>query len=318
MKFINKLKLIIPYALFLIFIFFIFKYYQSNREDFFFLKNINFKFIIIIIFLCFIYLIIESLILKKIVYFFNKHISNQKCFLVICSTYLFNTFVQLSGLGFRAYYLNKKKNIDYSKFLITSIFSIISEFFIFSSVSLISLIIIINFYGYSLNPKIIIILTSVLFLSIIGILFNRKIFFFFYTNFKLKKFKLFNYFSEFYNIYDEKKVLKFFFSLFSLYIFSYIVLFIIFLIGFNLLEKENLIISSILSTVFTDFSFLFVITPYGVGINEVFLFFGNLDFKLTLAEILFLSNLFRISMFSVYFLIGLTYTFVFFKNDNNN
>ncbi len=317
MKMLNKLKLIIPYILLVVFVFFIYRYYQSNKEDFFFLKNINLNIISIIIFLCFIYLTIESLILKKIVLFFNKDLTIQKSFLVICSTYLFNTFVQLSGLGFRAYYLNKKKNIDYTKFLITSIFSIISEFFIFSLVSLIALIVLINFYSYSISPNILIILTLVLILSIIGILFNKKIFFFFYKNLKLKKFKLFYYFNEFYNIFDEKKILKFFFSLFSLYIYSYIILFIIFLIGFNLLEKENLIISSVLSTVFTDFSFLFVITPYGVGINEIFLFFGNLDFKLTIAEILFLSNLFRISMFSVYFLIGLTYTFVFFKSENN-
>lgn len=318
MKIIKSLKNISPYLFLLIFCYLIYNFYQNNKEDFFFLKNISKELILIVFFLCFFYLLIEGIIFKKIVSFFNKKISLNKCFLIMCATYLFNTFIQLSGLGFRAYFLKKKKKIDYSKFLIASIFAIITEFFIFSLTSLILLFIVLYIKPHSIDLKIFSVLFFVLLSSTVAILFNRKIFFLLNKKLNLKKFKIFKFFYDFYSLYNEKKIIKFFYSLLIPYLFSFLALFSIFLIGFIILEKDYLVLSSILATVFTDFSFLFIVTPYGIGVNEFFLYLGSFNLDLKIAEILFLTNLFRISMFCIYFFLGLGYTFFFLRDVKNN
>ena len=63
----------------------------------------------------------------------------KECFLVICTTYLCNTFVQFSGLGYRAYYIKKNKNIDINKFILLSLFIILIKLLVFSLISIILL-----------------------------------------------------------------------------------------------------------------------------------------------------------------------------------
>src|SRR5210317_2162634 len=101
----KTLKKISPFIIISIFFLFIINFYQNNARDFFFLKNVNFINILSIIILCLFYLISETIILKNIIKFFNSESKFNECFLVICTTYLCNTFIQFSGLGYRAFYL---------------------------------------------------------------------------------------------------------------------------------------------------------------------------------------------------------------------
>ena len=128
---IKFLKKIIPYAIIIFFIIGVFYFYENNKKDFYFLKKINVNILGIVTFLCLLYLFTEALIFKLIIRFFNKDSNFKDCFLVICTTYLCNTFIQFSGLGFRAYYLKKFK-ILVNRFIILSLFVILIELSIFS------------------------------------------------------------------------------------------------------------------------------------------------------------------------------------------
>ena len=97
------------------------------------------------------------------------------------------------------------------------------------------------------------------------------------------------------------------------FLIQFILLFLIFYLGHSVLNKENSFIFSIIATSSTDLSFIFTITPYAVGISEAFIFFGSSDLDINLAEIIFLSNLFRLSIFLIYFLIGLVHLYFFLK-----
>ena len=133
-KKIEIFKNIIPYIIILFYNRIL--YYWSNKTDFI-LRKININILGIVICLCLLYLFTEALIFKLIVSFYKKNIKFRDCFLVICTTYLCNTFIQFSGLGFRAYYLKKFQNIEVNKFIILSLFIILIELLIFSFLSLI-------------------------------------------------------------------------------------------------------------------------------------------------------------------------------------
>ena len=299
------LKKIFPFFIISIFVVFIVNYYQNHKNDFLFLNNISFINIFTIIILCFFYLITETVILKKIIKFYDKKSKFNDCFLVICTTYLCNTFIQFSGLGYRAYYLKKNKNIDINKFILLSLFIILVELLIFALLSFIFLIIFdilnkdIKIYSFIYT-----FLTCIICASLISIFYNRKIINFllkfnFITNIKFISFIL-NYFLSF----DLKKFKLFFFKFIYLFILQFIILFIIFLMCTGVLELNNSILFSLIVTMSTDLSFVFTITPYAIGISETFIFFSSNNFDIKLSEILYITNIFRLSMFLVYSFFG--------------
>jgi uncharacterized membrane protein YbhN (UPF0104 family) len=308
------LKKIFPFFIISIFVVFIVNYYQNHKNDFLFLNNISFINIFTIIILCFFYLITETVILKKIIKFYDKKSKFNDCFLVICTTYLCNTFIQFSGLGYRAYYLKKNKNIDINKFILLSLFIILVELLIFALLSFIFLIIFdilnkdIKIYSFIYT-----FLTCIICASLISIFYNRKIINFllkfnFITNIKFISFIL-NYFLSF----DLKKFKLFFFKFIYLFILQFIILFIIFLMCTGVLELNNSILFSLIVTMSTDLSFVFTITPYAIGISETFIFFSSNNFDIKLSEILYITNIFRLSMFLVYSFFGFINLYWFSK-----
>ena len=144
----SKIKFFIPYIILLTFILLTYNFYSNNKSDFNFIYNLNYEIIFKILILCFFYLVTEALILRKIVFFFNKKISLLKSFLVINTTYLCNTFVSFSGLGFRAFFLKKIFKVNITDFVILSLFIILVEIFIFTFFGFI-LLIIADFYDDS-------------------------------------------------------------------------------------------------------------------------------------------------------------------------
>ena len=308
------LKKIFPFFIISIFVFFIVNYYQNHKNDFLFLNNISFINIFTIIILCFFYLITETVILKKIIKFYDKKSKFNDCFLVICTTYLCNTFIQFSGLGYRAYYLKKNKNIDINKFILLSLFIILVELLIFALLSFIFLIIfdILN-KDIKIYSFIYIFLTCIICASIISIFYNRKIInFLFKFNF-IKNIKFISFILNYFLSFDLKKFKLFFFKFIYLFILQFIILFIIFLMCTGVLELNNSILFSLIVTMSTDLSFVFTITPYAIGISETFIFFSSNNFDIKLSEILYITNIFRLSMFLVYSIFGFINLYWFSK-----
>ena len=89
-----------------------------------------------------------------------------------------------------------------------------------------------------------------------------------------------------------------------LFCLQYLILFIIFLMILYYLKIDNFFYLSLLITSLVDFSFLFALTPYSVGITEFMTIMGTRDNTLSFAEIIVLINLFRLCMLSIYFVFG--------------
>jgi uncharacterized membrane protein YbhN (UPF0104 family) len=310
----SKIKFFVPYIILLTFILLTYNFYSNNKSDFNFIYNLNYEILFKILILCFFYLITEAIILRKIVFFFNKKISLIKSFLVINTTYLCNTFVSFSGLGFRAFFLKKIFKINITDFVILSLFIILVEIFVFTFFGFI-LLIIADFYddSYEISVYLKHTLLGLSILTMTLYTLHNFVFVFLINFFNIKNNKYIKKISKFF-IYTKKKNLKkYLLSFFSIFFLQFVILFLIFYLGHSILEKENSFIFSIIATASTDLSFIFTLTPYAIGISEAFIFFGSSDLDINIAEIIFLTNLFRLSIFLIYFLIGLVHLYFFLK-----
>lgn len=305
-------KKFIPFVVLFLFIFLIIYFYKENKSDFNFLYNLNLNFILITLFLCLCYLVTESLIFRNITIFFNSKINIFESFLIICTTYLCNTFIQFSGLGYRAYYLKKFKEVNISNFIIKSIFIILIEFMVFSSLSLILLLVFDKINSeIEIYLAIYYILLLIFFFSIVMLFFYKHIIKILTKVTFLNELSLVKKSISIINNFDKKKFDLFFKKYVFLFLLQFIILFLIFLNSYSLFEKENSILFTIISTMSTDLSFIFTLTPYAVGISETFIFFSSNNFDIQISEILFLTNIFRLSMFGIYFIFGLINLFIF-------
>jgi len=314
------LKILFPFFFLVVFFIFTNHYYKNNIQNFSFLENIDLKYILILLILGFNYLLLETSILKLIVIFNKKNHSFLKLFCVINSTYFFNSFIQFSGLGFRAYYLKKKLDINYSDFLSISIFIILIELFVFSLVSFF----IIKFYELNndlniLNLSIEIFLILI-FLSITIFFILRKNIFFWLKNNMI--FKKFNFVKKIILIFDNilqknfKKIIPLIILIFFL---QFIIITLISAISFNLYDQNLLksFLFGVISAMSIDLSFIFSITPYSIGISEIFILYSTTNFNLNLANILSAANSFRFSLMFFYFVIAPLYFFLYFSKKNN-
>lgn len=308
----NLLKKLLPFIVVLIFIISVFYYFQNNKSDFYFLKKLNYHDLQIILLLCIFYLLSEAIIFQNIVKFNKKETSLRNSFLVICTTYLCNTFVQFSGLGYRSYYLKKFKNIEINKFIILSIFIILVELLIFSILSLL-LIFFFDFFNNKIQVYSFIyyLLITIIFFSVIGIFFHDKIFKILSRIKYINRFKYLKLIINFFINFDSYKFKTFIWKFASLFVLQFIFLFFIFLISLNIVNIDNSILFSLIVTMSTDLSFIFTFTPYAIGINETFIFFSSNNFDVKISEILYVTNIFRLSMFLIYSIFGLLNLYFF-------
>ena len=309
------IKKITQFLILSLFVGLIVYFYANNKSEFDFLYNLNINFILRIFFLCFLYLLTETLIFKNISKFYYAKISLFESFLVICTTYLCNTFIQFSGLGYRAYYLKKFKKIRISNFIIKSIFIIFIEIMVFSSLSLLLLFL---FDKINLNIEVYsylyFLLMVILILSLIGLFFYKQIILIVKKINFINNIKILSTFIKLINDFDKKRFNNFIKKYVLLFLIQFLILFLIFFDSYSIFEKDNSILFSIIATMSTDLSFLFTLTPYAVGISETFIFFSSNNFDIKISEILFLTNIFRLSMFAIYFIFGLINLFLFSKN----
>ena len=314
MKFniLKNIKIVLPYFFLIVFFYLIYNFYSKNISDVSFIKNFKTSAFLMIIVLGLLYLITEALILRRIAKYFNKDLGILNSFYVINATYLFNTFVQFSGLGFRAYFLKKNYNINISNFLILSIFTILVEFYVFSFIG--SLFLIISYildYNLKISSFLKIIIYSINILCLFAFLFNEKIFFFVVKLFNLKNLSIIKKIFLFYENSKNKKLKIFLFKFLIIFFVQFILIFCIFSICASTFVNEHLTLFLIIATIATDFSFIFTLTPYSIGISEAFIYFSSLDTGVTFAQVLFLSNIFRLSTFSIYVIISPVYLFYF-------
>ena len=309
------IKKIAPFIILSLFVGLIAYFYTNNKSEFDFLYNLNVNFILRIFFLCFLYLLTESFIFKNISKFFYAKIGIFNSFLIISTTYLCNTFVQFSGLGYRAYYLKKFKKIRISNFIIKSIFIIFIEIIVFSSLSLLLLFL---FDKINLNIEVYsylyFLLVIILILSLIGLFFYKQIIYVIKKINFINKIKVLSTFIKLVDSFDKQRFDKFIKKYVLLFLIQFLILFLIFFDSYAIFEKDNSFLLSTIATMSTDLSFLFTLTPYAVGISETFIFFSSNNLDIKVSEILFLTNIFRLSMFAIYFIFGLINLFLFSKS----
>ena len=309
----KKIKIFIPYFFLIVFLFLIYFFYKSNYSSFSFLQNFSFSIFSLLVILCFGYLITEAFILKYILKYFNKNLNLLTSFFVMNTAYFFNTFLQFTGLGFRVFFFKKIYNVDISNFLILSLFVILIEFYIFSLIGSLFFIII-YFSGLDLPISLFVklVVYSINIFTLIVLIFNKKIYDFVVTILNLKNFIIMKKISLFYQ--NNTKNLNFFFIKFIPFFFmQFFLLFFIFLLAASIFSPEQPISFAIIATIATDFSFIFTFTPQSIGISEAFVYFSSLNMGITFAQILFIINVFRLSTFCIYVIIGPIYFFYFSK-----
>ena len=278
------------------------------------------EYLLLICLFCLIYLITESFILVVLINHFKKKLKISKCFFVICATYFFNTFIQFSGLGFRAYYLKKFLDIKVVDFLIISILFIYIELTVFSTFGFLGIFFIDLFNtDLSLVKEIKILLFLVSFVMTFTLYFHKKIFETLNKLINIKKIKFIQNIHLLLSNKENSDIINSLKKVSIFYVIQFFILSAIFYVGYIILNKDDLILLSIIASTFTDFSFIFTFTPYAIGISEAFLYASNYNFDLKISEILFLSNIFRLSMFVIYFPLGVIYLigFIKFKREQN-
>ena len=227
------------------------------------------------------------------------------------STYLFNSVIQLSGLGFRVAYLKEKKSINIKIFLFLSISSIFTELLVFSSFGLIVAFIIdqtlenilianqIKFVFFFIAfCSFFYLFLLIFFLDIIkGIL--KKL------NLSIVK-KLIN----FLNLLKKENLFIFHIRQLLVFVFQYIIISVLFLIILKSLNSKYYFYNSLLTASLVDLSFAINLTPFSIGISETLAYFGTRNTYLGIIEIIFLINTFRIGIM----LVSLVFSPFYFLN----
>ena len=230
---------------------------------------------------------------------------------LMTSTYLLNSFIQLSGLGFRVAYLKEKKSINIKSFLFLSMSSIFCELFIFSSFGLATTFLIDLMVGGKLISKDIKLIFALIAVSSFIYLF---LLIYFIENLKslIKNFnlKLVNKLIEFLLFIKEKNLLLFHLKQLAIFIIQYIVVVIIFTIILKFFSNENYFYNSLLTASLLDLSFIINLTPFSVGISETFAYFGTRGTTLKVIEIIIIINSFRIGIILVSLIISPIYFLV--------
>lgn len=313
-NFLKKIKIFFPTIFLLAFLFFIYFFYKNNSSSFLFVKDFKISIFFFLVLLCFCYLVTEALIFKKIAEYFNKDLNLLTSFFAMNTTYLFNMFIQFSGFGFRAYFLKKKYNISISNFFILSLFIILIEFYVFSLIGILFLIISYFFnYDFQISQIVKVVVYFVNILTLLTLIFHENIYNLVYKFSNLKKFFFFKNLFLFYSK-DKKKINFFLIKFIPLFFFQFFIFFFIFfIIASSFFPFKNIIPFAIISTIATDFSFIFSITPQSVGVGEAFIYFGTQGMEISFAKILFLVNIFRLSIFVIYATIGPIYFYFFSK-----
>jgi hypothetical protein len=278
----------------------IYIFFQNDFKEFNIFNKFTFNLIISVIFLSFFYLLTEALVLKNIIVFLKKKTNLLETLALMSSTYLFNSAVQLSGLGFRVAYLKEKKFINIKSFLFLSISSIFIELLVFSSFGLVvAFIIDQTLENILIANQIKFVFFLIAFCSFFYLF--LLIFFLDIVKATLKKLnlsiakKLIN----FLTLLKQENLFIFHARQLLVFAFQYIILSVLFLIILKSLNNNYYFYNALLTASLVDLSFVINLTPFSIGISEALTYFGTRDTNLGIIEIIFLINTFRIGIMLV-------------------
>ena len=109
----NKFFKIIVFF-FIVFILFYTLNFQLFLES---LKKLNWNYLICTLIFSCLYIFTEAILFKNIILNDKVDLSINKSFSLTCNTYLFNMILPLSGMAWRAYYLDKNYDFKYKKYI---------------------------------------------------------------------------------------------------------------------------------------------------------------------------------------------------------
>lgn len=305
MKIIKKFY---PLIITIVFCIAIYYFFQSDFKKLNIFSKFTFNLIIFIIFISLLYLVTEALVLRNILIFLKKETNVMETLALMTSTYLFNSVVQLSGLGFRAAYLKEKKLINIKSFLFLTISSIFTELFVFSLAGLIVVFLIeqmLSNISIAFQIKLvffIIAVCSFFYLFVLSLFLNRI-----EIIFKKLNLNIINKLIQFFILLKQQNLFIFHLRQLLIFIFQYIIVSSLFLIILKSLNNDHYFYNSLLTASLVDLSFIINLTPFSVGVSETFAYFGTRDTNLNLIEIVIIINAFRIGIMLVSLIISPLY-----------
>lgn len=277
-------------------------YLYRNPQILLSIQDINPWYLILISILFLILFFVEALFIKLTLHAFNKEIETKESYFLSTISRIGNYLLPMrAGAVFRAVYLKKRYNFEYSKFLSTLYAYYILLFLIYSIVALLSLgikYITIDIYF----PLITIFFVLLLIAMILVIAFSKFNIKDTYKNKLVKKVLtvINNFILSWDNIVKKRNI---FLNLILLTTGNILISWIIYLLEFNSLNIHINILDTLLYTCISGVSLLVSITPGSLGLREAMFLFTSESIGLKEDQIIQLALLDRGVMYILLFII---------------
>lgn len=278
----NLLSLIATIGL----IFFIARYVQLNLSKFHDVSNLSLKYLIIIFFLVFTNFLLTGFLLKKVMFEFGTKLKFKEWFGLTMVTALGNIVLPFGGLGFRAAYLKKIHNFDYTYLVSTTATILVIEFIVFTLGGVIGLIYLRYTLGYW------ILTLAYLFFIILAISAYFLIFSPHLPKYKNKWVEKFD--NIFKSFYELKKNRRLMFNILMVSVGQFIIISLMFYFSFQAFNFHISIFSSFIPACISDYSMFIRILPASFGLYEGAIIYSAKIFNLTFAQGLLVAATIRL------------------------
>lgn len=290
-KYSNIFQGIISAVFLILFLFLVLKYY-NNISAIFLRDWLNFC---ILIGLSICYYSVQGAILNELLKCYDIKLCVFEWLAIIFSTILFNLILPYSGLGLRAFYLNKKHSFRYSDFIYSLIVVYLIAMQVFAFGGIISCLYLPSFKHAD----------QVHLLSIfLFIFFTASALLYFPLNFKPQSKFIARIFSFFSNIHEIRKKPKMFINIFFLTVLEYFLYAFLFYSALLNLGKEISLIKSLLPASLSSFAFIFRFTPGALLVNEGISAYGIACLGIPFEDAISAALYVRIALLAAVLLIG--------------
>lgn len=271
-------------------------YLYNNPEILLTIYEINPIYILIIAILLLILFLFEALFIKLTLDIFHKPITIKESYLISVISRIGNYLLPIKvGTIFRAMYLKKKHNFEYSKFLSSLYAYYILLFLMYAALSLITLGI--KYLNTGIYYPALTIFFMVLLIAILLVILLKNV--------KIKKFtnnkyigKILDILNKFINSWNEiVKRRKTFFYLILITTGNILLNWIVTIVEFLSLGLKIDILNTLLYTCLSGVSLLISITPGSLGVREAVLLFTSESLQLSQEQIMQLALLDRSIIF---------------------
>ncbi len=296
MKYAGLVKKIVSAAVFGGFICLAIWYFRKHPEIVGLIKTISPSGAALMFLFTILYYFAQGIILKELVSHFGVRISVRECFGILMVTLFGNYFLPYSGLGFRAAYLKKRYNFDYTHFVSTLGATYLLEFLVFTAGGMIALAH--AGIGGDRNKMV---LLAVFVMIILGcltvLLFSISIPDF--GNSVLKRVK--SLVESWYHIRKSKALIL---RLAALTVLEFLFSAAMFYVAVASFSKSASFVSLFLPTCLSDYSFIFRFTPGSFGVYEGAVIYSLSILGMTVNQGLAAVSILRIFSLSVILVLG--------------